>query len=175
MKTLLCELLGIEYPVIQAPMNWITEAELAVAVSNAGERTATNDIVETGERLRRQIRKVKSMTNKPFGVNLMSSFADHADLGKAFSEQCLRVILEEGIPTAILSGSDPGEYTERLKNKQIKVLFRPIQINVATAKEAEQLGVGFVDGELSTQFGRLYILLYHQVQVVRRNKPMFVD
>jgi enoyl-[acyl-carrier protein] reductase II len=150
-QTLLCKLLGIEHPVIQAPMNWITGAELAAAVSNAGglgvigpnagERTATNDIVETGERLRRQIRKVKSMTDKPFGVNLMTSFADHADSGRAFSEQCLEVVLEEGIPVAVLSGTGPKEYTERLKNKQIKVLFRPLQQNVAAAKEAEQSGV----------------------------------
>jgi enoyl-[acyl-carrier protein] reductase II len=147
----LCKLLGIEHPVIQAPMNWITGAELAAAVSNAGglgvigpnagERTATNDIVETGERLRRQIRKVKSMTDKPCGVNLMTFFADHRDIGRAFSEQCLRVILEEGIPVAVLSGSAPKEYTERLKKEQIKVLFRPLQPNVTTAREAEQAGV----------------------------------
>jgi len=72
----LCELLGIEYPIIQAPMNWITGADLAAAVSNAGglgtlgpnagAKTVTLDVVETGERLRNQIRKVKSLTNKPF-------------------------------------------------------------------------------------------------------------
>jgi enoyl-[acyl-carrier protein] reductase II len=150
-KNVLCKLLGIEHPVIQAPMNWITGSDLAAAVSNggglgvigpnAGERTETNDIVETGERLRRQIRKVKSMTDKPFGVNLMTSFADHRDVGRAFSEQCLKVILEEGIPVAILAGSGPKEYTERLKKEQIKVLFRPLQPNVATAKEAQQAGV----------------------------------
>ena len=150
-KTLLCKLLDIEHPVIQAPMNWITGAELAAAVSNAGglgvigpnagERTETNDIVETGERLRRQIRKVKSLTDKPFGVNLMTFFADHPESGKAFSEQCLRVILEEGIPVAILAGSEPGEYVERLKKKQVKVLFRPLQVNVTVAIEAEQAGV----------------------------------
>jgi enoyl-[acyl-carrier protein] reductase II len=147
----LCKLLGIEYPIIQAPMNWITGAELAAAVSNAGglgvlgpnagERTATNDIVETGERLRRQIRKVKSLTDKPFGVNLMTSFADHRDTGRAFSEQCLGVILEEGVPVVILAGSEPKEYAGRLKHEHIKVLFRPLQINVAAAKEAEQSGV----------------------------------
>ena len=150
-KTLLCELLGIEYPVIQAPMNWITGAELAGAVSdagglgvigpNAGERTQTNDVVETGERLRRQIRKVKSMTDKPFGVNLMTFFADHADSSKAFSDQCLQVILEERVPVAVLAGSGPKEYTERLKKEQVKVLFRPLQPNIVTAREAEEAGV----------------------------------
>jgi enoyl-[acyl-carrier protein] reductase II len=150
-KSVLCELLGIEYPVVQAPMNWITGAELVAAVSgagglgvigpNAGERTQTDDVVETGERLRRQIRKVKSMTNKPFGVNLMTFFADHADNSRAFSDQCLEVILEEKVPVAVLAGSGPGEYTKRLKRERVKVLFRALQPGGVTAKEAEDAGV----------------------------------
>ena len=183
-KTLLCKLLEIEHPVIQAPMNWITGAELAAAVSNAGglgvigpnagERTETNDVVETGERLRRQIRKVKSLTDKPFGVNLMTFFADHPESGKAFSEQCLRVILEEGIQVAILAGSEPGEYVERLKKEQIKVLFRPLQGNVTAAKEAEQAGVdalvavGF-DGGGHTGYDRIptFVLIPQIVDVLK--------
>jgi enoyl-[acyl-carrier protein] reductase II len=150
-KSGLCELLGIEYPVIQAPMNWITAAELAGAVSaagglgvigpNAGERTQTDDVVETGERLRRQIRKVKSITDKPFGVNLMTFFADHAAESRAFSDQCLQVILEEKVPVAVLAGTGPGEYTKRLKRERVKVLFRALQPNVGTAREAEEAGV----------------------------------
>ena len=80
-KTRLCEMLGIEYPVIQAPMDWIADAALAAAVSNAGglgiigpnagEREVTESVEETGERLRRQIRKAKSFTHTPFGVNLI--------------------------------------------------------------------------------------------------------
>jgi len=150
-RTLLCKILGIEYPVIQAPMNWITGAELAAAVSqagglgvigpNAGETTQTDDVVETGERLRRQIRKVRSMTDKPFGVNLMTFFADHADSSRAFSDQCLQVILEEKVPVAVLAGTGPKEYTQRLKKENIKVLFRPLQPNVTTAREAEEAGI----------------------------------
>ncbi len=147
----LCELLGIEYPVIQAPMNWITGAELAAAVSeagglgvigpNAGERTQTDDVVETGERLRRQIRKAQAATDKPFGVNLMTFFADHADNSKAFSDQCLKVMLEERVPIAVLAGSGPDEYAQRLKKEGVRVLFRPLQPNVATAVEAERAGI----------------------------------
>jgi len=150
-KSALCELLGIKYPVVQAPMNWITGTELAGAVSaagglgvigpNAGERTQTDDVMETGERLRRQIRKVKSITDKPFGVNLMTFFADHADSSKAFSDQCLQVILEEKVPVAVLAGTGPGEYTKRLKKERVKVLFRSLQPTVDTAREAEEAGV----------------------------------
>ena len=80
-KTRLCELLDIEYPIIQAPMAWVTCAELVAAVSNAGgmgvlgpnagQRTVTSDVAETGERLRRQIEKVRALTGKPFGVNIV--------------------------------------------------------------------------------------------------------
>jgi enoyl-[acyl-carrier protein] reductase II len=150
-KSGLCDLLGIEYPVIQAPMNWITGAELAAAVShagglgvigpNAGERTQTNDVTETGERLRRQIRKVKSVTDKPFAVNLMTFFADHADNSKAFSDKCLQVVLEERVPVAVLAGSAPKEYTQRLKKERVKVLFRPLRPSIITAREAEEAGV----------------------------------
>ena len=80
-KTRVCQLLGIDYPIIQAPMVWITCAELVVAVSNAGGLGTLGP--EAGERnqeeakdldavercLREQIRKVKTLTNKPFAVN----------------------------------------------------------------------------------------------------------
>lgn len=151
----LCELLDIEYPVIQAPMNWITWAELAAAVSNAGglgvigpnagERTVTKSVMETGERLRRQIRRIKSLTKKPFGVNLNTSqtivFPDKVESGNLFSDQCLKVILEEGIPAAVLIGSEPERYTKPLKEAGIKVLHRAMPVNVAAARKAEQAGI----------------------------------
>lgn len=151
----LCELLGIKYPVIQAPMNWITWAELAAAVSNAGglgvigpnagERTETKSVVETGERLRREIRKIKSLTRKPFGVNLQTSgtvvYPNQLGSSDLFSEQCLKVILEEGIPVAVLVGSEPERYVKQLKDAGIKVLHRAMPVNVTAAKKAEQAGV----------------------------------
>ncbi len=155
-KTRLCKLLGIEYPLIQAPMVWITWAELAAAVSNAGglgvigpnagERTETRDVVETGERLRRQIRKVKSLTDKPFGVNLQSVGAAG---GQAYSDQCMRVILEEGIPVAVLVGSEPERYARRFKEAGIMVLHRSSPVNVEQARKAEQAGV---DGLVAVGF-----------------------
>jgi enoyl-[acyl-carrier protein] reductase II len=139
----LCKLLGIEHPVIQAPMNWITWAELAAAVSNAGgldvigpnagEKTETKDVMETGERLRRQIRKIKSLTKKPFGVNLMTSFLDHPGGGEAFSKRCFEVILEESIAAAVIAGSGPAKYVKPLKDAGIKVLHRAMPVNVTVA------------------------------------------
>jgi enoyl-[acyl-carrier protein] reductase II len=152
-KTELCKLLDIDYPVIQAPMNWITDAVLAAAVSNAGglgviglnagERTLTDSVPETGERLRRQIRKAKSLTDKPFGVNLMAVElpVGYPEGGKAFSDRCLEVILEEGVPVTVLVGNAPAMYMKRLKKAGAKVLFRGIPVNVAVAREAEEVGI----------------------------------
>ncbi len=183
-KNRLCELLGIEYPVIQAPMNWITWAELAAAVSNAGglgvigpnagERTETKDVVETGERLRRQIKKAKSLTKKPFGVNLMTSFLDHPGGGEAFSRRCFEVILEEGIPVVVIAGSGPEKYVKQLKDAGIKILHRGMPVNVAAAKEAQQAGidafvaVGF-DGGGHTGHDRIptFVLIPQIVDAVR--------
>lgn len=150
-KNRICELLGIKYPVIQAPMTWITWAELVAAVSNAGglgvlgpnagERTVATDAVETGERLRRQIRKIKSLTKKPFGVNIIIALPDYPPGGKAYSDQCLKVVLEEGIPVAVLVGGASETYTMQLKDAGIKVLHRALPVNVEAARRAEQAGV----------------------------------
>ncbi len=122
-KTRLCELLGIEYPIIQAPMDWITCAELVAAVSgagglgvlgpNAGQRTVTRSVTETGERLRREIQKVRSLTGKPFGVNLVSMKAADNFPEDAFSDECHRVVVEERVPVAVLVGDAPDTYADQ--------------------------------------------------------------
>lgn len=130
----LCKLLEIEYPIIQAPMNWITGADLAAAVSNAGglgtlgpnagATTITTDITETGERLRGQIRKVKSLTDKPFAVNFPVGIegVELSHAGRKFSKRCIEVALEEGIPIAVTSVGPPNVYTQVLKDAGVKVI-----------------------------------------------------
>ena len=71
LKSRLCELLGIEYPIFQGGMAWIADAELAAAVSNAGGLGLIAAMNSNGEQLREQIQKIKTLTDKPFGVNLM--------------------------------------------------------------------------------------------------------
>ena len=70
-KTPICELLGIEYPIFQGGMAWIADAELAAAVSNGGGLGIVSAMNADGEWLRKEIRKAKSLTDKPFGVNIM--------------------------------------------------------------------------------------------------------
>ena len=83
-KNRICDLLGIRYPIIQAPMNWVSGADLVAAVSNAGglgtlgpnagSEDITLDVELTGERMRTQIRKVKSLSDAPFAVNVVAGF-----------------------------------------------------------------------------------------------------
>ena len=153
-KTRICQLLGIEYPIIQAPMVWITWAELAAAVSNAGglgvlgpnagERTPTRDVVETGERLRRQIQKVRTLTNKPFGVNIILPLPAYPKIGKEFSDQTLKVAIEEKVHALVLVGDGAEAYTEQAKKAGIKVLLRGSPMNVDVARRAEKAGVDAV-------------------------------
>jgi enoyl-[acyl-carrier protein] reductase II len=150
-KTRVCELLGIDYPVLQAPMNWITGAELAAAVSeagglgiigpNAGATTVTEDVEETGERLRQQIRKARSLTGKPFGVNITSASAALRPGNDSFSDKCTRVVIEEGVPIAVLTGDSPEICTKKLKDAGIKVLHRSLPVSVEIARKAEQAGI----------------------------------
>jgi NAD(P)H-dependent flavin oxidoreductase YrpB (nitropropane dioxygenase family) len=144
----LCQLLGIRYPIIQAPMNWVSGARLVAAVSNAGglgtlgpnagAKTVTQDVMLTGERLRAQIREVKSLTKNPFAVNVAIGMGEL----RKYSQRWVEVILEEGIPVAIVSVGGPAEYTKKLKETGIKVLHA---ISTEThAKKAEQVGVDAV-------------------------------
>ena len=144
----ICDLLGIKYPIIQAPMIWITGANLAAAVSNAGglgtiglnagAKNLTTDLDMIGERLRSQIRKAKGLTDKPFAINI-------AVPEQPFSDRYVEVAIEEEITAAIMVGDSPQSYTKRLQAAGIKVLYKPLtRVTVDAAKQAEQAGVDAV-------------------------------
>ena len=82
-----CSMLGITYPVIQGGMAWVADAELAAAVSNAGGLGLIAAMNSNGEQLREQIVKARTLTDKPFGLNimLMSPFAD--DVAQVAAEE----------------------------------------------------------------------------------------
>lgn len=144
----ICELLGIRYPVIQAPMNWVSGAALAAAVSNAGglgtlgpnagADEITEDVQLTGERLREQIKKVRSLTGRPFAVNIPIGVGD----GLKYSQKCVEVVIEEAVPVVITSVGGPNVYTKSLRDAGIKVLHA---ISTSKhAKKAEEAGVDAV-------------------------------
>ena len=99
MKTRLCELLGIELPIIAAPMGFVTGPELAAAVSNAGGLGIMSFSGNPPSVLREEIRGLRRLTSKPFGVNLILYFP---------IEDHLAVCLEERVPVLSLFWGDPA-------------------------------------------------------------------
>jgi len=150
-KTRVCKLLNIEYPIIQAPMLWITGARLVAAVSNAGglgvigpnagSTTMTKDVVETGERLRREIQRVRALTGKPFAANIVLPPTAFPDLGKEFTDRTVKVAVEEKVPAVVITGENMENYVDQFKRAGITVLCRGLSINVEIAKRAEAAGV----------------------------------
>jgi len=147
-KNRICQLLGIRYPIIQAPMNWVSGAELVAAVSNAGglgtlgpnagSKDITQDVEETGERMRVQIQKIKNLTKSPFAVNITVGVGPAIE----FSKKIVNVVIEEEVPVAIVSVGRPDVYTQQLKNADLKVMHA---ISTARhAKKAEEAGVDAV-------------------------------
>ncbi|ANU13672.1 Enoyl-[acyl-carrier-protein] reductase [Planococcus halocryophilus Or1] len=127
-KTKVTELLGIRYPIIQGGLAYLAYAELAAAVSNAGglgQITAMS--LSTPEELRAEIKKVRKLTDKPFGVNF--AIGDH---GRAFSHM-LDVAIEEKVPVVSMTGGNPTPIFEQLKGTDIKKL-----VLVAARRQAEK-------------------------------------
>lgn len=137
MKTSLCELLGIEYPIIQGGMAWLGTWELASAVSEAGGLGVIGAGNAPAQWLREQIQRLRQHTDKPFAVNLM--------LLSPYLEDELAVILEEKVPIVATGGGNPGVYIPRLKEAGIKVM--PVVSSVALARRAERAGADVVVAE----------------------------
>jgi enoyl-[acyl-carrier protein] reductase II len=147
------KILGITYPIIQAPMTWVTSAELAAAVSNAGglgvlgpnvgETELTTDPAETGERLRRQIAKTRTLTDKPFGVNLLVTQNEETD---AFTEAIIQVLIQEKIQIiAIVGIGEPNvKKIKALKEHGFILTYRQLFPSVEGAKVAEEAGVDII-------------------------------
>ncbi len=137
LQTDLCELLGIEYPIIQGGMAWVATAELAAAVSEGGGLGIIGAGNAPGEIIREQIRKAKSLTDKPFGVNVYYL--------SPFVEDVIQVILEEKIKVITTGAGNPGKHIPKLKEAGIKVI--PVVSAVALAKRLEKTGVDAIIAE----------------------------
>jgi NAD(P)H-dependent flavin oxidoreductase YrpB (nitropropane dioxygenase family) len=142
-KTKLTEKLGIRVPVVQGGMQWVGYAELASAVSNAGGLGLLTALTQpTPEDLRKEIRRTRKMTNKPFGVNLTLLPAMVPPDYAAYA----RVIVEEGINIVETAGNSPGPVIKQLKAANVIILHKCTSIR--HAQSAVKLGVDFlsIDG-----------------------------
>ena len=124
------ELMNIEYPILQGGMAQISNAELASAVSNAGGLGIIAAGGLSADRLREEIRKCKSLTMKPFGVNLM--------LMATNSDELAEVVIEEGVKVVTTGAGSPSKYIQ--KWKQSRIIVVPVVPSVDLARKMELLG-----------------------------------
>lgn len=137
LSTPVTELLGIKYPVFQGGMAWISDGRLAAAVSNGGGLGIIASGNAPAEYVRNEIRKAKSMTDKPFGVNIM--------LLSPYADEIASVVAEEGVSVVTTGAGNPAKYMDAWKRAGIKVI--PVVASVAIAKLMERLGASAVIAE----------------------------
>ncbi len=136
-KTRICELCGIEYPIFQGGMAWVSDYNLASAVSEAGGLGIIAAGHLTPDEVREQIKKAKERTSKPFGVNIM--------LMSPWVDEIMKVVIEEKVAVVTTGAGNPGKYVKPLKEAGIKVI--PVVASVALARRMEREGVDAVIAE----------------------------
>ena len=145
MKTKITELLGIEYPIIQGGMAWVAEYHLAAAVSEAGGLGIIGAGGAPASFVREQIQKVKEITKKPFGVNIM--------LMNPEADAIAQVVVDEGVKVVTTGAGNPGKYMAMWKEAGIKVI--PVVASVALAKMMERAGADAVVAEGTESGGHI--------------------
>jgi NADH:quinone reductase (non-electrogenic) len=136
----LTKLLNIKYPIIQGGMQWLSNADLAAAVSNAGGLgVIVARMYSKPETLRQEIKKIKGMTDKPFGLNISLPREINEDDGiSAYFD----LAVEEGIPIIETAGNNPEHYISKIKKAGIKLIHKVPSVRYA--KKAEEIGADAV-------------------------------
>lgn len=145
MKTEITELLGIEEPIIQGGMAWVAEYHLAAAVSEAGGFGIIGAASAPPEVVREQIHKVRELTDKPFGVNVM--------LMSPSAPEVAKVVAEEKVKAVTTGAGNPAAYMEMWKDAGIRVI--PVVASVAMARMMEKAGADAVVAEGTESGGHI--------------------
>ncbi|MBC8580075.1 enoyl-[acyl-carrier-protein] reductase FabK [Zhenhengia yiwuensis] len=130
----ICDMLNIQYPIFQGAMAWIADHAIAAAVSEAGGLGIIAAGNAPADWLRAEIRALKEITSKPFGVNIML-LSPHA-------EDVAKVVVEEGVTIVTTGAGDPSKYMNMWKEAGIKVI--PVVPSVALARRMEKQGADAV-------------------------------
>jgi len=136
-KTRLCELLDIEYPVLQGGMAWVADAQLAAAVSNAGGLGIISAMNADSAWLVREIAKLREMSSKPFGVNIM--------LMSPFADEVAQAVIEQRVPIITTGAGNPAKYMPSWIAAGIKVI--PVVASVGVARYVAKRGATAVIAE----------------------------
>ena len=130
-KNRVTEMLGVEVPVVQAPMGWIARSQLASAVSNAGAL----GVIETSsgelDAVREEIGKMRELTDKPFGVNIAQAFVRDPNI--------VSFVIDQGVKFVTTSAGSPERYTEQLKSAGLTVFH--VVPSLSAALKAVDCGV----------------------------------
>lgn len=136
-QSVLCEMLGIRYPVFQGGMAWVADGKLAAAVSEGGGLGIIGAGNAPASYVREQIHVVRSRTDKPFGVNIM--------LLSPFADEVAQVAAEEKVAVVTTGAGNPSKYMDLWKSAGIQVI--PVVPSVAMAKLMTRLGASAVIAE----------------------------
>lgn len=145
------KILGIKNPVIQGPLNWLTDGKYAAAVSqagglgvlgfNAGQKEPVFTVEETVENMRREIRIARGMTDKPLGLNVNHTVDSEEDM---FGRAMLDLMVEEGLQAAVMVGNFSAYWTKEYHKNNIKVVFRAHTPTVENTEEAIDGGADII-------------------------------
>lgn len=136
-KSRICDMLGIQYPVFQGGMAWVADASLAAAVSNAGGLGLISSVNAGTEAVRNEIRKCHELTDKPFGVNIMLQAPNAGEIAQ--------MVVEEGVKILTTGAGSPAQYMPMWKDAGIKVI--PVVASVAQALKMQTAGADAVVAE----------------------------
>lgn len=136
-RTTICEMLDLRYPVFQGGMAWIADGKLAAAVSEGGGLGIIAAGNAPADYVREQIGIARSLTKRPFGVNIM--------LMSPFADEVAALVAEEKVAVVTTGAGDPGKYMSSWLEADIKVI--PVVASVALAKKLTRLGVSAMIAE----------------------------
>lgn len=136
-RSSICEMLGIRYPVFQGGMAWISDGKLAAAVSEAGGLGIIAAGNQPGAYVREQICIAKQLTNKPIGVNIM--------LLSPYADEVAKIVIEEKIDVVTTGAGNPSKYMKDWQNAGIKVI--PVVASVALGRLMTRLGASALIAE----------------------------
>jgi NAD(P)H-dependent flavin oxidoreductase YrpB (nitropropane dioxygenase family) len=143
MKTQVTELLGIKYPIVQGGMQWVGTAELASAVSNAGGLGILTALTQpTPDDLRKEIERCRSMTSKPFGVNLTIL---PAITPPPYAEY-VQAIIDSGVKIVETAGNSPRDFIGKFKEHGVKVIHKCTSVRHALSAERHGVDIVSIDG-----------------------------
>ena len=136
-KSRICGILGIKYPIFQGGMAWVADASLAAAVSNAGGLGLISSVNAGTEAVRNEVRKCRELTDKPFGVNIMLQAPNAAEIAQ--------MVIDEGVKILTTGAGSPAQYMPAWQEAGIKVI--PVVASVALALKMQAIGATAVVAE----------------------------